>query len=268
MIDPAASPLAFFATEMARLRGAAGLSQFALAQRLNYSVSQITKVEICQRIPKPDLAQKLDEILEANGLFARLQPLVERSSALPWFRDLVEVEGSANQIKMYESYLMPGLFQTEAYARAAIEVYRPTMTADDAEQAVALRMTRQDILDRADAPQIWAVLDESVLLREVGSSATMRGQCRHLLELCELPNVVVQVIPNAAGLCCAYGRAFMLLSFRHQNDLAYLEDIGAARYIREQEEVARYSLIFDHLRGHALSDTKTPGLIGGLINHG
>src|SRR5580700_2403555 len=131
MIDPAASPLAFFASEMARLRGAAGLSQSALAQRLNYSVSQITKVEICQRIPKPDLAQKLDGALPSDGLFCRLQPLVERSSVLPWFRPLFDVEGAAVQISTYETYWVPGLLQTEAYARAVVDAARPVLSDED-----------------------------------------------------------------------------------------------------------------------------------------
>ena len=262
MIDPAASPLSFFASEMVRLRNAAGLSQPALAKRLNYSASQVTKIETCQRIPKRDLAARLDEILDTDGLFARLQPLVERSSVLPWFRDLFDVEGTATQVRTYESYLIPGLLQTEAYARAAVEAARPVLSAEDAEQAVAMKMTRQEILDRPDGSHFWAVIDESVLHREVGGPAVMYKQCEHLLKMHQHPRVVVQVIPNEAGMCCAFGRAFMLLSFRHQGDLAYVEDVGSARYIRDRDEVARYSLTFDHLRGSALADDKSAGLIG------
>lgn len=136
MIDPASSPLAFFASEMARLRTAAGLSQPVLAKRLNYSASQITKIETCQRVPQPDLAQKLDETL-GTDLFSRLQPLVETSSVLPWFRDLFDIEGTATEIKTYESYLVPGLLQTEAYARAVVEATRPVLSDEDAAQAVA-----------------------------------------------------------------------------------------------------------------------------------
>jgi transcriptional regulator with XRE-family HTH domain len=262
MIDPAASPLSFFASEMVRLRNAAGLSQPVLAKRLNYSASQVTKIETCQRIPKQDLAARLDEVLDTDGLFSRLQPLVERSSVLPWFRDLFDVEGTATQVRTYESYLVPGLLQTEDYARAAVEAARPVLSAEDVEQAVATRMTRQEALDRPDGPRLWAVIDESVLHREVGGPAVMRKQCEHLLKMHQHPGVVVQVIPNGAGLCCAFGRAFMLLSFRHQGDLAYVEDVGSARYIRDRDEVARYSLTFDHLRGSALADDKSAGLIG------
>ena len=94
----------------------------------------------------------------------------------------------------------------------------------------------------------------------------MRKQCEYLLRMHQHPGVVVQVIPNGAGLCCAFGRAFMLLSFRHQGDLAYVEDVGSARYIRDRDEVAQYSLTFDHLRGSALADDKSAALIGAIGN--
>jgi transcriptional regulator with XRE-family HTH domain len=262
MIDPAANPLSFFASEMIRLRNAAGLSQPTLAKQLNYSTSQVTKVETCQRLPKRELAQRLDEILPSDGLFCRLLPLVERSSVLPWFRDLFEVEGAATQIYTYESYLVPGLLQTEAYTRAVVEATRPVLSDEDAEQSVAMKMTRQEILDQDDGPRLWAVLDEAALRREVGGPNVMRQQCRDLQKMHQHPRVVVQVIPNRAGLCCAFGRSFSLLSFRHQGDLVYLEDLGSARYIRERDEVARFALTFDHLRASALADDESAKLIG------
>jgi transcriptional regulator with XRE-family HTH domain len=266
MVDPAANPLSFFASEMARLRSAAGLSQPALARRLNYSVSQVTKIETCQRIPKIDLAQKLDEILPSDGLFCRLQPLVERSSMLPWFRDLYDVEGAAAEIKTYEGYLIPGLLQTEAYARAVVDATRPVLSDEEAEQAVAIKMTRQEILDRPDGPRLWAVFHESVLCCEVGGPGLMSNQCRHLLKMRQHPRVVIQVVANSAGLCCGFGRPFSLLTFRHQGDLVYVEDMNSARYIREQAEVARYALTFDYLRATALADDKTAELIGVIGN--
>jgi transcriptional regulator with XRE-family HTH domain len=266
LIDPAANPLSFFASEMIRLRNAAGLSQPALAARLNYSVSQVTKIETCQRIPKRELAQKLDEILPSDGLFCRLQPLVERSSMLPWFRDLYDVEGAATQISTYESYLIPGLLQTEQYARATAEAIRPVLPDDDIEHAVALKMTRQEILDQEAGPLLWAILDESALRREVGSAATMRGQCEHLMKMRKHPRVVVQVIPDTAGLGATFGSPFSLLSFRYQPDLVYVEDWRAARYIRERDEVARYGLMFDHLRASALADEKSAELVRVISN--
>jgi transcriptional regulator with XRE-family HTH domain len=266
MIDPAANPLSFFASEMVRLRNAAGLSQPALAKLLNYSVSQVTKIETCQRIPKPELAQKLDAVLPSDGLFCRLQPLVERSSVLPWFRDLFDVEGAATHVHTYETYWVPGLLQTEAYARAVVDANRPALSDEDAEQALAMKMTRQEILDQEDGPHLWAIVDESALLRLVGSPETMHGQYRHLLTMHKHPRVVIQVIPNQAGLACASGRPFSLLSFPHQGPIVYVEDIDTARYIRNADEVARYSLIFDYLRASALADDKSAEFIRRILN--
>jgi Domain of unknown function (DUF5753) len=127
--------------------------------------------------------------------------------------------------------------------------------------------TRQEILELEDGPRLWAIIDESALRREVGGRALMLRQYEHLLRMHRHPRVVIQVIPNAAGICCATGRPFSLLSFRHQSDLVYLEDLGSARYIRERDEVSRYALTFDRLRASALADDESAKLIGVMIKH-
>jgi hypothetical protein len=96
------------------------------------------------------------------------QGLVEQTSVLPWFRDLVETERTAVSIQTYESYLVPGLLQTEEYARHAVSATRPMLSEDEIARAVTLRMTRQEILRRDEPPRLWAIIDESVLRREVG----------------------------------------------------------------------------------------------------
>jgi transcriptional regulator with XRE-family HTH domain len=261
MIDASSSTLAFFASEVVRLRKERGLSQSALARLLRYSASQVAKIETGERIPKRPLALKLDEIFHGDGHFARLQALVENTSVHPWLRDLYLVEGEATQIRAYESYLIPGLLQTEAYARAALSAVRPTLAHDDMDNAVALRMTRQEILDRERLPRAWFIIDESALHRLAARPATMRVQCEHLLTMSCRPEITIQVIENAQGICCAFGRAFVLLSFAHQGDLVYLEDFGSAKYVRKKEDVDRYALAFDHLRASALPDGKSAELI-------
>lgn len=127
-------------------------------------------------------------------------------------------------------------------------------------------MTRQEILDQQDGPRLWAVFHEAVLSCEVGGPDLMRDQCRHLLRMSRHPRVVIQVVPNKSGLCCGFGRSFSQLAFRHQSDLVYVEDVGSARYIREQAEVARYALMFDYLRASALAYIETAELIGVIGN--
>ncbi|HEY2261440.1 MAG TPA: helix-turn-helix transcriptional regulator [Streptosporangiaceae bacterium] len=266
MVEASSSTLGFFAAEVVRFRKVREMSQGQLAKLLSYSPSQVAKIETGERIPKRPLALKLDEIFETDGHFTRLQALVENTSVLPWFRDLYLVEGEAAELRTYESYLIPGLLQTESYARSALEAARPTLAPEDVDRGVAIRMTRQEIFDRARPPRAWFIIDESALMRVAASPATMRAQCEHLLTMGQRPEITIQVVESGQGICCAYGRAFVVLSFDSQGDLVYVEDIGSARYARKREEVDRYCLAFDHLRASALPDSKSAEVIRRLAD--
>jgi transcriptional regulator with XRE-family HTH domain len=275
MTDSGSSPLAFFAAELKRLRGIAGMTQEQLAEATTYSPALVAAIETCRRIPNEDFATRADKALGTDGILGRLQALVETTAVLPWFRNRVEVERNAAEIREYESYQIPGLLQTESYARAVIDAARPMLAKDAIERAVALRMTRQQILepdddlpiDQEHTPRLWAIMDEAALNRVVGSPEVMREQRQHLAELAQLPNVTIQVIANSDGVTCAYGRAFTILTPASGNGngapVVYLEDVGSARYVRDRDEVARYALSFDHLRACALNDSKSLALIGG-----
>ena len=178
MTDASANPLAFFAAELRRLRAIACITQDQLAETTTYSSSLVAAVETCRRIPSDDFAERADKALGTDGILARLQTLVEQTSVLPWFRDLVETERSAVSIRTYESYLVPGLLQTEDYARRAVSATRPRLSEEEIQRAVTLRMTRQQILDdQDDPPKLWAIIDESVLRRQIGGKDLMRVQC-------------------------------------------------------------------------------------------
>jgi hypothetical protein len=222
--------------------------------------------------PKEDFAGRADKVFETDGHLTRLQGLVETLSVLPWFRNRVEVERNAAEIREYESYQVQGLLQTEDYARAVIGAGRPMLAEDAIERAVALRMTRQQILepdkdlpiDQEHAPRLWAIMDESALNRVVGSADTMRKQRQHLIEMARRPYITIQIISNNDGVTCAYGKAFTILtSSGNGSPVVYLEDVRSARYLRDRDEVAQYALIFDHLRSYALNDRRSLGLIKG-----
>src|SRR6266566_3734203 len=160
--DPYSSPLAYFMAELKRLRERSGMTQGEVAERTDVVFG----------------TDEYDETTKThNGDLVRLQRLVERVSVRPWFKDRVDVERKATEIKEYESHQIPGLLQTEEYARAAIAAARPAPSAEDLEQMVALRMTRQQILeldgdlplDQEPTPRLWAIIDESALHRMVGS---------------------------------------------------------------------------------------------------
>ena len=270
--DPYSSPLAFFRAELKRLRQRAGSTQADVAEQTNYALATVSAYETGTRIPSADFAERADRLFGTDGDLARLQQLVERVSVRPWFRDRVDVERKAREIHEYESYQVPGLLQTSDYARAIVSSVRPVLPDDAIERAVALRMTRQQILepdedaplDQDNALRMWAIIDESALNRVVGGPEIMRAQREHLLIIAQRPNVTIQIIPDAEGATCAFGRAFAVLVSRSSNSsVVYFEDVGTARYISDRDEVSRYALIFDYLRSYALNDTQSIEVIKG-----
>jgi transcriptional regulator with XRE-family HTH domain len=268
-VDPSSSPLAFFADELKRLRGNAEITQEQLAEAVNYAPSTVAAIETCRLIPSDTFAERADKVLNGGGLLVRVQRLVEETSVIPMFRDFVKVERTADEIRVYEPYQIPALLQTEDYIRAAGRAWRPMRSAEEIEQAVALRLTRQEIFDHDDAlppvnytmtPRLWVIIDESVLHRRVGGVKTMRAQLDRLIAVAKRPNVTIQVVANDQGLTCAFGRGFVILVTKSQ-PLVYLEDIGSARYVRKTDEANQYVLTFDHLRATALDEEKTINLM-------
>jgi transcriptional regulator with XRE-family HTH domain len=268
-LDPDSSPLAFFGSELRRLREAAGCTQAVLAEATSYSLAAVSAFETARRIPSREFAASADQALSTDGILTRLQRLVESVSVLPWFKDRIEVERNAAEIREYQSFMLPGLLQTENYARVVVSAGRPVMAPDAVERAVALRLTRQQILepddsapiDRDHSPRLWVIIDEIALNRPVGSTDVMRGQREHLIDMAQRPNVTIQVIPTNQGVTCAYGRAFTILTSASSSPVVYLEDARSARYIRDRDEANRYVLIFDHLRANALDDIESLKLI-------
>jgi transcriptional regulator with XRE-family HTH domain len=269
--DPYSSPLAFFGAELKRLRQRADMTQSDVAAQTNYALATVSAYETGTRIPSADFAERADKAFGTDGDLTRLQKLVEQVSVRPWFRDRIAVERQAAEIREYESYQICGLLQTEDYARAIVSSVRPVLPDDAIERAVALRMTRQQILepedgvplDQDNGPRLWAIIDESALNRVVGNQEIMRAQREHLVAIARRPNITIQIVPNTEGATCAFGRAFAVLVSRGSSSVVYFEDIGTARYVRDRDEVSRYTLVFDYLRSCALNDKQSIDLIKG-----
>lgn len=172
-----------------------------------------------------------------------------------WFQDYVGLEESASRIQTYELQFVPGLLQTEEYARAIASHGRPESAGEDVERRVTLRMRRQKLLARPDAPRLWAVVDEAVLHRPIGGVRVMRTQLEHLLELTKLPNISLQVLPYRVSGYVAEG-AFTMLRFAEPTlpDLVYIEHLTGALYLDRREEVERHGRVVDLLT----VDAETP----------
>jgi transcriptional regulator with XRE-family HTH domain len=184
-----------------------------------------------------------------------------------WFRAYVDLESAAVLIRSYEAQFVPGLLQTEEYMRAVIQGALLDDTPDVAEQRVQLRLTRQKLLDREDAPRLWAVVDEAALRRPVGSREVMRTQLERLIEAAELPNVTLQVLPFAAGAHPAMVGAFSILRFPEPElpDVVYLEHLTNAIYLDKEDDVDQYLHVMETICVRAAAPDRTVELLSRIL---
>jgi transcriptional regulator with XRE-family HTH domain len=254
VLDPGSSLLAFFGAELRRRRAVAGMSQEQLGHAINYSAALVGRVEIGERVPSPDFARRCDDVLSADGLFAHLRDSMNSDvHAFPkWFREFVEHEREATSIREFNALAVPGLLQTEDYARALIRVGRPRDSDDEVELHVTTRIERQRVLNRSKPPMLWAVVDEAVLRRPVGGPAVFRSQLAHLTKVARGPGIVLQVMPFSAGAHAALGE-FILLGLGDGRNVAYTESVESARLSEQADEVEAFELVFDMIQAVALS---------------
>ncbi|MEU5426424.1 helix-turn-helix transcriptional regulator [Streptomyces olivoreticuli] len=255
--DPTRSLLAFFGSETSRLRGEAGMSQEALAEKTHTTQSMISKVESAKRVPSKELARDLDAALKTGGHFGRLHPLMLTFAYPSWFLPYVELEGDAKSIRSFQAQILPGLLQTEQYARAMLEAVRSI----NLEDLVAARMSRKSVFERPVPPSCWFVLDEHVLLRPIGGPDVMRAQFQHLLEAGTDPRNVIQVIPRQVAAHPGVAGPFTLLSFDEGEDVLFVDGFSQGRLALEAREIADAAHAYDLLRAVALSPTESADLI-------
>lgn len=176
----------------------------------------------------------------------------------------IGLEAEAAALLTYQPLVIPGLLQTDAYARAVIEAGPREVDAEGVDQSVSVRRERQAILRGDDPIRIWAVIDEAALRRAGGGPAVMREQLEHLEAIARTPRVTLQVIPFSAGVHAgATGSSFTILQFpdASDQDAVYVETFAGELFVEEPEEVGRFHVAFRHLVGAALSPVDTLNLI-------
>ncbi|MEU6021249.1 helix-turn-helix transcriptional regulator [Micromonospora sp. NPDC048871] len=182
--------------QLRKQRALAGMNQEEFGKRTNYSASTVSAVETGTRPVDLPYARRADEILETGGLFESLLRTAQQDSQPAWFMPWLKAERAAKQLRYFNPTLIPGLFQTENYARAVLR-FDDTCPEQEIEQQVAARLERQEILRRERPPQVFAVIDEAALRR---TNAIMAEQLAHLLRMTELPHVHIHIIPARTGL--------------------------------------------------------------------
>lgn len=254
------------AIDLRRLREDKGLTVEQVAEVLECSHSKISRIENARVAATPrDVRDMLELYGVADEQRDELVQIAREARQKGWwsaYRDLqadqaayADMEVAAASIRTYDGHILPGLLQTEVYARAVIRAVRPDVPVEEIEDRVALRLARQALLTQDDPPSLWAVLHEAALRHLVGGSGAMREQVNHLAEAAQLPNVTLQVLPFTKGEHAGMDGAFTILGFPDaaDPDVVYLENLTGHIYLERPEDIHRYSLTFDHLRASAMA---------------
>lgn len=255
----AESPQKVFGAMLGYFRANAGLTPEQLGTLVFLSGSQIRKVEAGARSPSDELVSACENLTElhCNGALTKLHEILadalKKNAVYPgWFAAWPDKETVARRLRSFELAVVPGLLQTEDYARAILST-RIGITAEELDEAVKGRLVRQRILAREHPPELWAVIDEGVLRRTVGSPEIMREQLRHLVEMAQKPHIVVQVIPLDSGAHDGLnGGPFVVADFENAPIVAYQDTALRGQIIVDTDEAEELARVWDALRADAL----------------
>lgn len=263
------------AAELLRLRNAAGLTRDQVADTTGLSTGALFRIEKAQTRPQ---RRTLVLLLDLYCVVAKdereaLFDLLRHSSQLGWlhlfednlpqsYQTFISFEAEASRLSDYEGQFMPGLLQTEAYARTVIRGLMPEEADEDIERRVDVRMRRQQALAKPQAVGLWAILDEAVVQRQVGGPAVLRDQLRHLIEAATSPTITLQVIPFSAGAHLGMPGSFIVMEFPEPDPaLIYTENAGGGLFLEADADVQRYRTSFQRLAAQALSPEDTIKII-------
>jgi transcriptional regulator with XRE-family HTH domain len=264
--------------ELRRLRETTRLTQEEVASRLDWHPTKVMRIETGRTAPHPNDVRVMLGLYGVTDydVLASIVKLAKDARQRGWwysYRDVllgrleffIGLESEAESIRDFELSMIPGLLQTQDYARALI---RGLMTYDAAEieRRVEVRMTRQELLASPDRPHLWAILDEAAVRRVVGGQAIMKGQLLHLANTIEDGLATIQVLPYGAGPHPGQAGPFIILGFAEptEPEVVYMETVGGNLYVDKPEEVRLYTTVFDQLRAVALSPVQTRAMLQAL----
>lgn len=258
-----------------KLRADHGLSAEEVTARLLFSPTKLSRIETGQSGASPRDVRDLCDLYGVTDPAERehLMILAREGKQRGWWQDydlpyatFVGLEAEAVSIDVYQSGTVPGLLQTEEYARAMLRAGVPPFSRQELEQRLQARLTRQDLLVQDAAPRYHAVIDEAALHRQVGGSEVMRDQLQRIGQSAQLPNITVQVIPYEAGAHPAMESIFSILSFGQAlvSDIVYVEGLVGNVYLERPADIERYHEVFAHLSTIALTPSDSISLLTGI----
>jgi transcriptional regulator with XRE-family HTH domain len=259
--DDKVTPHTLLGKRLRRERQDAGLSLRALAEQLGYPHSYLSLIETGKRLPSEDVARALDTFFETRGLFVDLLEMAHDSLIPDYSRRIVNKEPEAERIQVFTSSLIPGLLQTEEYARELFRRSLPGEPEDQVHERVAVRMRRKGIFEREEPPYFWALMDEAALKRPIGSSKCMTEQLHHLLQVADKPRISIHIVPFAEGAHPLLGGCLTLLTLRNGGTMAFVESFASGDQVESPRRVLELTERLDVARSMALSDVKSLELI-------
>lgn len=252
----------FFGAELRRRREDAGMTQVELGARVFVSGAYIGQFEQAIRKPQLDIAQRIDEVLQTDGIFERLcRKLINDRRYAEYFAEVVELERQATRICEFAATVVPGLLQMAAYAQAVTVAANPFVTDEYVEEKVTARLERADILKDAARPEYWVTLHENVLRVPVGGPKAMAEQLGHIAALMRERKVWLTVLPYTAGAHASMGGMLQLMDFDEAPPIAYTETSFSGTLVDDPAVVKRAQRAYDLLRVAALSPEASLALI-------
>ncbi|BCL17063.1 helix-turn-helix domain-containing protein [Micromonospora sagamiensis] len=267
--------------QLRRLRESGGVTRENAAWEIRASESKISRMELGRvGFKERDVADLLTlyGVTEPGERDALLKLARDANNpgwwhrygdVLPgWFQSYLGLEAAAALIRSYEVQFVPGLLQTREYARAVVMLGHGAAGAAEIDRRVGLRMQRQQLLYRPDAPHLWAVVDEAALRRPIGGPEVMRGQVAALVEATKVPNIRLQIVPFDAGGHAAAGGAFTILRFGDQDlpDIVYIEQLTSALYLDKRDDVDHYAAAMERLCVEAEPPERTPDILTRILD--
>ncbi|GAA4634388.1 hypothetical protein GCM10023196_075720 [Actinoallomurus vinaceus] len=245
--DPDRNLWDLIAFDLRRQREERDISLAVVGEIIGRDRSLISYVESGKTKLQEKHAVKIDDAWRTGGLYSRLVKFAKLGHDVSWSATHLELEANADELRIWELSWMPGLFQTESYARAVFDA----CGTEGSEEGAKARVERQQCLHRTPLPRVWAIIDERVIMQPVGSTQIMRDQLAHIIELARLPHISVRVVPHSVGAHAGLDGSFKIMTAGGA-DSVYTMAPGGGRLIQDGTETNSYRVWFDLIGDVAL----------------
>ncbi|MEV6132721.1 helix-turn-helix transcriptional regulator [Streptomyces violaceusniger] len=256
-----ATPRTMLGRRLRRLREGTGQSQRALAERLGYPHTYLSRVERGEQLPSESLAAALDAHFSTDGLFTDLLELAQDASIPDYGRVIVSSEEKATRIQTFTSSLIPGLLQTEEYAYALFHTSLPGESEEKLRERVETRMRRKRVLSKDNPPFFWAIMDEAALKRPIGGSKCMKDQIAYMLDVARTPHITTQILPFTQGEHPMLGGSLSLLTLQSGATIGYVESFASGEPVDSPSKILELTQLFDVARSKALPEKESLALV-------